>query len=166
MINKDKSFFQYNTGDIVYIISLLTSQLCTTSRKVMIKYIGQVVIYKIIDPHNYLCMMLDGKILRGLFEHERLKPANMLPNKSVCIICMLCVSYGTYEVCSLCILYHFWTDNFSFILSSFMYKFSPPWNKYTDSIVFPCLCACLLLCLLICQVWSQWISCQFNLHFV
>ena len=31
--------------------------------------------YKIIDPHNYLLMMLDGKILRGLFEHERLKPA-------------------------------------------------------------------------------------------
>ena len=33
------------------------------------------VIYKIIEPHNFLLMMLDGKILRGLFEHERLKPA-------------------------------------------------------------------------------------------
>ena len=32
-------------------------------------------VYKIIDPHNYLLMTLDGKILRGLFEHERLKPA-------------------------------------------------------------------------------------------
>ena len=32
-------------------------------------------IYKIIDPHNYLLMTLDGKILRGLFEHKRLKPA-------------------------------------------------------------------------------------------
>ena len=31
-------------------------------------------IYKIIDPHNYLLMTLDGKILQGLFEHERLKP--------------------------------------------------------------------------------------------
>ena len=27
------------------------------------------------DPHNYLLIMLEGKILRGLFEHERLKPA-------------------------------------------------------------------------------------------
>ena len=27
------------------------------------------------DPHNYLLMTLDGKILRGLFELERLKPA-------------------------------------------------------------------------------------------
>ena len=41
----------------------------------MIKYVGPVVIYKIIDPHNYL-LTLDSKILRGLFEHERLKPAN------------------------------------------------------------------------------------------
>ena len=36
---------------------------------------GPCVIYKIIDPHNYLLMTLDGKILRGLFDHERLKPA-------------------------------------------------------------------------------------------
>ena len=44
------------------------SQLCTASRKVKIKYVGPVVVYKIIDPYNYLLMTLDGKILRGLFE--------------------------------------------------------------------------------------------------
>ena len=43
----------------------------------MIKYVGPVAIYKIIDLHNYLLMTLDGKILRGLFEHKRLKPANI-----------------------------------------------------------------------------------------
>ena len=43
----------------------------------MIKYVGPVVLYKIIDPHKYLLMTLDGKILRGLFEHERLKLANI-----------------------------------------------------------------------------------------
>ena len=32
-------------------------------------------VYKIIDPHNYLLMTLDGKILIGLFEPERLKQA-------------------------------------------------------------------------------------------
>ena len=53
------------------------SQLCTTSRRVMIKYVGPVIIYKIIDPHNYLLMTLDGKILRGIFELKRLKPANI-----------------------------------------------------------------------------------------
>ena len=55
-------------------------QLHTASRKVMIKYVGPVVIYKIIDPHNCLLMTLDGKILRGLFEHERLKPAMLRTN--------------------------------------------------------------------------------------
>ena len=51
------------------------NQLYMALIKVMIKYVGLVVIYKIIDSHNYLLMTLDGKILRGLFEHERLKPA-------------------------------------------------------------------------------------------
>ena len=27
-----------------------------------------------VDPHNYLLMTLDGIILKGIFEHERLKP--------------------------------------------------------------------------------------------
>ena len=62
MINKDRMFFQYKSGDLVYIISSLTSQLQTASRKIMIKYVAPVVIYKIIDLHNYLLMTLDGKI--------------------------------------------------------------------------------------------------------
>ena len=45
--------------------------------KIAIKYVGPVVIYKITDPHNYLLMTLDGKILKGLFECEILKPTNM-----------------------------------------------------------------------------------------
>ena len=74
MINKDRTFFQYQGRDLAYIISLLTSQLCTASCKVTIKYVCSVVISKIIDPHNYLLMIPDGRILRGLFEHNRLKP--------------------------------------------------------------------------------------------
>ena len=52
MINKDRSFFPYNSGDIVYFISPLTSQLCTASKKIMIKYVEPVVIYQVIDPKN------------------------------------------------------------------------------------------------------------------
>ena len=74
MINKNKENFQYKGRDLIYIISPLTSQLRTNSRKISVKYIGPVVIYKIIDPHNYLLMTLDGVMLRGIFEHERLKP--------------------------------------------------------------------------------------------
>ena len=65
----------------MYIISPLTSQLRTNSRKISVKYIGPVVIYKIIDPHNYLLMTLDGVMLRGIVEHERLKPAVMRTNR-------------------------------------------------------------------------------------
>ena len=75
LLNKDREYFQYNSGDLVYLISPLTSQLRTVSRKIMVKYVGPLVVYKIVDPHNYLLMMLDGKLLKGLFEHERIKPA-------------------------------------------------------------------------------------------
>ena len=77
MINKDRAFFQNKDGDLVYISSPLTSLLCTASCKVSIKYVGPVVIYKVTDPHNYLLMTLDGRILRGLFEHKRLKLLNI-----------------------------------------------------------------------------------------
>ena len=94
MINKDRTFFQYNSGDLVYIISPLMSQLHTVSRKVMIKCVGPVVIYKIIDPHNYLLMTLDGKTLKGLFEHERLKLANIRTNQgNVSKSCTIKTSY-------------------------------------------------------------------------
>ena len=75
LISKDRTFFQYNSGELVYIISPLTSQLCTALIMIMIKYVGPIVVYNIIDLHNYLLMTLDGKLLRELFEHERLKPS-------------------------------------------------------------------------------------------
>ena len=74
---------QYKGGDLVYITSSSTSQLHTASCKVTIKYIGPLVIYKIIDPHNYLFMTLDGRILRALFEHERLKPNIRMSQRNV-----------------------------------------------------------------------------------
>ena len=82
LLNKDWEYFQYNSGDLVYLISPLTSQLRTASRKVMIKYLGPLVVYKIIDLHNYLLLTLDGKLLRGLFEHERIKSAIIRINES------------------------------------------------------------------------------------
>ena len=90
MINKNHKDFQYKSGDLVYNISLLTSQLRTSSRKVTIKCIGPLVIYKIADSHNYLLMILDGKILRGLFEFKRLKPATLRTSHSnVCTLLQL-----------------------------------------------------------------------------
>ena len=81
MINQNRENFQYKGGDLVYIISPWTSQLRTNSRKIAVKYVGPVIIYKIIDPHNYLLMTLDRVMLRGIFEHERLKPAVIRTNQ-------------------------------------------------------------------------------------
>ena len=77
MISKYRAYLQYKGRELVYIISSLTSQLRTALHKVTIKYVGPVVIYKIIAPHNYLLMTSDGRILRGLFERERLKSPNI-----------------------------------------------------------------------------------------
>ena len=90
MIHKYCKDFQYNSGNLVYVISPLTGKLRTSSRKVTIKYIGPLVIYKTVDSHNYSLMMLDGKILRGLFEFVRLKPATLRTNHSnVCTLVQL-----------------------------------------------------------------------------
>ena len=62
---------------MVYLISLLTSQLRTSSRKFGVNDVGPLVIYKIVDLHNYLLMTIEGQLMRGLFEHERLKPATI-----------------------------------------------------------------------------------------
>ena len=49
LMNKDREYFQYKSGDLVYLISPLTSQLRTASRKVAIRYVGPLV-NKIVDP--------------------------------------------------------------------------------------------------------------------
>ena len=76
-MNKDREFFKYNNRDLVYLISPLTSQLRMSSRKFGVNYVGPLVIYKIVDPHNNLIMTIEGQLMRGLFEHERLKPATI-----------------------------------------------------------------------------------------
>ena len=81
LINKDREDFQYNSGDLVYIISPLTSHLRTISRKVSIKYVSPLAVYRIVDSHNYLLITLDGKLLRDVFEYERLKPAVIRANQ-------------------------------------------------------------------------------------
>ena len=76
MINKDRASFLSVQQQQFSVYNISTDESIIHSfKKVMIKYVGPVVIYKIIDPQAYLLMTLDGKILRGLFEHEVLKPA-------------------------------------------------------------------------------------------
>ena len=77
MINRNRENFQYRGGDLVYIISPLTSQLRTNSWKIAVKYVGPVVVYKIIDPYNYLLMTLDGIILKEFWNMRDLNPPSL-----------------------------------------------------------------------------------------
>ena len=81
MINKNRENFQYRGGNLVYIISPLSSQLRTNSWKIAVKYVGPLVVYKIIDPHNYLLMTVDRIILKGIIECKRLKPTVIKTNR-------------------------------------------------------------------------------------
>ena len=38
-------------------------------------------VYTIVDPHYNLLMTIDGQLMQGLFEHERLKPAILKMDK-------------------------------------------------------------------------------------
>ena len=76
LFNKDREYFQYNSGDLVYLTSPLTTQLRTSSRKLTINYVGPLVVYKIVDSHNYLHMTIDRKLLGGMFEHEKVKASH------------------------------------------------------------------------------------------
>ena len=67
LINKDREDFQYNSGDLVYIILPLTIQLRTASRKVSIKYVGPLVVYKIVDT-QLLVDHFRQKIIKRLIQ--------------------------------------------------------------------------------------------------
>ena len=86
LLSKDREYFQYNSGDLVYLISPLTSQLRTSSRKFGVNYVGPLVVYNIVDPHNYLLMTIKGQLMRGLFEHKRLKAALLKWTKAMSVL--------------------------------------------------------------------------------
>ena len=68
MLNNEMEFFLYKSGDLVYIISPLTSHLRTSSRKLSVMYVGYIIVYKIVDPTSFILCTLDGKLLFELFE--------------------------------------------------------------------------------------------------
>ena len=78
LINKDRDNIQYNNGDLVDIISFLTSQLQMASRKVSIKYVGPLAIYKIVDPHNYLLIRTNQGNVTNLSKLKQVMSSGLL----------------------------------------------------------------------------------------
>ena len=63
LLNKDHEFFQYNSGDLVYFNITIDESIENCIKKDYGENMFQpLAVYKIIDPHNYLLMTLDGKL--------------------------------------------------------------------------------------------------------
>ena len=75
LVNKNVEPYYYQKYDLVYMINPATSLLRTDSRKFSIKYIGPLVIFRILSNKQFLLMTLNGRILPRVIEFERIKPA-------------------------------------------------------------------------------------------
>ena len=81
MINKHRALLQYNSRDLGFIISPLMSHLCTASRKVHNKICRSSSYLQNYRPPQLSINDIRWQILRGLFEHKRLEPANIRTNQ-------------------------------------------------------------------------------------
>ena len=75
MINKDKAMTQYKPEDSVYLISLQTSLVTTSSKKFKVIYFGPLVVYKLMHKFQYILMDTEIKILNSISHFHRLKQA-------------------------------------------------------------------------------------------
>ena len=75
LVNKNVEPYYYQKYDLVYMINPATSLLRTDSKKFSIKYIGPLVIFRILSNKQFLLMTLNGRILLRVIEFERIKAA-------------------------------------------------------------------------------------------
>ena len=59
MISKDQPMNEYQSGDLVYLLSPQTSQLKTSSRNFKVKFVVPVLLHKIIDRFQYILMDIE-----------------------------------------------------------------------------------------------------------
>ncbi len=65
----------YGQGMLVYLFKPSSSSLHGNSRKITAKWVGPLVIYEVLDFSHVILSTLDGKILRDVYNINRLKPA-------------------------------------------------------------------------------------------
>ena len=72
--NKDKEYYGFTVGQIVYMYHPRGSLLQTSSKKIKCEFVGPIVIYKCVSPNQFLLMSLDGYLYPFLVEETRIKP--------------------------------------------------------------------------------------------
>jgi hypothetical protein len=81
MENSKLEYYSYKAGQLVYLYNPAGSHLNTGSRKIKADFIGPLVIYRVIDEHQYILMSLDGHIYPYLVEQTRIKPGSVFTTK-------------------------------------------------------------------------------------
>ena len=81
MVNKDRTFFQYNSGDLVYIISPLHESIAHHFKKGYDKICRTSRYFQNYGSTQLSINDIRWKILRGLFKHERLKLTKIRTNQ-------------------------------------------------------------------------------------
>ena len=81
MLNKDREYQAFEVGQIVHMFQARGSVVETGSRKIRCNYIGPLVIFKAVDPNQFLLMSLDGLIYPHLIEQSRLKAGTIWTTK-------------------------------------------------------------------------------------
>jgi len=74
LLNKDREYYSYQSGQIVYLFHPKGSILQSGSRKIQSLYVGPLCIYKVISPNLFILMSLDGVVYPQLIEETRIKP--------------------------------------------------------------------------------------------
>ena len=81
VMNRQKGFSGYTSGQLVYLFFPGHSLLHTGNRKFTCKFVGPLAIWKCFSPTQFVLMSLDGVIYPYLVEATRLKPAIIRTSK-------------------------------------------------------------------------------------
>ena len=74
VMNRDREFQGYTSGQLVYLFCPSNSTLTTNRRKFTCQFVGPLAIWKCFSPTQFVLMSLDGVVYPYLVEETRLKP--------------------------------------------------------------------------------------------
>ena len=81
LLNKDREYQAFEVGQVVWMYQARGSAVETGSRKIRCNYVGPLIIFKAVEPNQFLLMSLDGLIYLHLIEQSRLKAGTIWTTK-------------------------------------------------------------------------------------
>ena len=79
--NRNKIPHAFEAGQIVYLYQAKGTIVQTGSKKIACYFMGPLVIYKAVNPNQFILMSLAGQIYPHLIEETRIKPGSIWTTK-------------------------------------------------------------------------------------